>query len=224
VIAVRSLSKTYAGSAGTVPVLNDLCLEVAAGEFVAVMGRSGAGKSTLLQILGCLDQPSGGSYRFDGRETAGLGEEERAALRNRAIGFVFQTSHFVEYLDLLDNVALAGFYRPDYAPAAARERAGALLARVGLEDRSRHRPAELSGGERQRAALARALFNDPRLVLADEPTGNLDEDNMLRLGAVLGDLHRGGITVLMVTHDPDLAALAPRRLRLAGGRLEELAS
>lgn len=227
-LSVAGLGKTYTAppgaAAGAVRVLDNLDLDVGAGEFVAVMGRSGAGKSTLLQILGCLDRPTRGSYRFDGRETAGLDERERARLRNRSIGFVFQASHFVEYLDLLDNVALAGRYDPALSEAAARRRAAALLARVGLEERVRHRPGELSGGERQRAALARALFKEPRLLLADEPTGNLDEDNLRRLAGILLELNRAGLTVLMVTHDPDMAALAQRRLRLAGGRLEVLHS
>lgn len=222
-IVAENLRKRYEQGTRCVEVLDDLSLNVPAGDFVAITGSSGAGKSTLLQLLGCLDNPTSGRYWLAGNEVSRLTEGELAQVRNKRIGFIFQTSHFIDYLDLVDNVALHGFYGGDYDEAACRERARESLTDVGLGHRLEHKPAELSGGERQRAAVARALFGGPDLILADEPTGNLDQAN----GAVFADLMRSlnadGITILMVTHDAAMAAIASRQLCLRDGRLAEAA-
>ena len=223
-IRTAGLQKAYRQAEREVRVLEGLDLEIKRGEFVAIMGSSGAGKSTLLQLLGCLDAPDAGEYWLDDREVSKLGPDMLAEVRNRSIGFVFQSAHFVDYLDLVDNVALPAEYGLSAGAAQHRARATELLARVGLGHRLDHRPSELSGGERQRAAVARAMFARPRLILADEPTGNLDEENTRQLVDLLTDLHRDGITILLVTHDPDVAAIADRCYRLRGGRLEDLAA
>lgn len=223
-IRTAGLQKAYRQAERKVRVLEGLDLEIQRGEFVAIMGSSGAGKSTLLQLLGCLDAPDAGEYWLDDREVSKLGPDMLAEVRNRSIGFVFQSAHFVDYLDLVDNVALAAEYGLSAGAAQHRQRATELLTRVGLGHRLDHRPSELSGGERQRAAVARAMFARPRLILADEPTGNLDEDNTRQLVELLTDLHHDGITILLVTHDPDVAAIADRCYRLRGGRLEDLAA
>lgn len=223
-IVADRLSKAYIQGTRRVAVFESLSARIDCGEFVAVMGPSGAGKSTLLQLLGCLDTPCSGRYLLNGREVSGLAEPELAQVRNTSIGFVFQTSFFIDYLDLVDNVALKGFYGVVYDEERCRERARELLTRVGLEHRFDHRPAELSGGERQRAALARALFNEPRLILADEPSGNLDEANAGRLQVILRQLNAAGITIVMVTHDRHMASTADRCLRLEGGALLEEAA
>lgn len=223
-IRAAGLKKSYRQAEREVRVLEGLDLEMLHGEFVAIMGSSGAGKSTLLQLLGCLDTPDTGEYWLDDREVSRLGADRLAEVRNRSIGFVFQSPHFVDYLDLVDNVALPAEYGPAAGAEQHRARAAELLERVGLGHRLDHHPSELSGGERQRAAVARAMFTRPHLMLADEPTGNLDEDNTRQLVELLKDLHRDGITILMVTHDPDVAAVADRAYRLRGGRLEALAA
>jgi len=221
-IALEGLSKVYPQQSAPVEVFRDVNLNLEAGEFIALTGTSGAGKTTLLQLLGCLDQPSAGSYRFRGRETAHMSEAELAALRNRHIGFVFQNSYFIDYLDLLENVALPGFYSRGVSAPDARARAEELLDSVGIGHRGAHTPAKLSGGERQRAAIARALFNRPQLLLADEPTGNLDAGNSARIIELLETLNRSGITVLLVTHDNAIACRAQRRVQLCDGCLREL--
>ena len=223
-IRTTGLQKAYRQAEREVRVLEGLDLEIRPGEFVAIMGSSGAGKSTLLQLLGCLDVPDAGEYWLDDREVSKLGPDNLAEVRNRSIGFVFQSAHFVDYLDLVDNVALPAEYGPSTNVDQHRARAIALLQRVGLGHRLDHRPSELSGGERQRAAVARAMFARPRLILADEPTGNLDEENTRQLVELFADLHAEGITILLVTHDPDVAAVADRCYRLRGGRLEALAA
>lgn len=223
-IRTAGLQKAYRQAEREVRVLEGLDLEIQRGEFVAIMGSSGAGKSTLLQLLGCLDAPDAGEYWLDDREVSKLGADMLAEVRNRSIGFVFQSAHFVDYLDLVDNVALPAEYGLSAGADQHRARATELLQRVGLGHRLDHRPSELSGGERQRAAVARAMFARPRLILADEPTGNLDEENTRQLVELLTDLHREGITILLVTHDPDVAAIADRCYRLRGGRLEDLAA
>jgi putative ABC transport system ATP-binding protein len=210
-LEIRELSKTYRGPAGAVRVLQGLSLEVAAGEFVAVQGRSGCGKTTLLLAAGGLLRPDAGNVLVAGKDLYALSEEARARFRAAHIGFVFQQFHLIPYLSALDNVLAAGLALkvPD-----ARARAEGLLAAVGLGERGRHVPAELSTGERQRTALARALLHRPRLLLADEPTGNLDRESA---GAVLNHLAefaRAGGAVLLVTHDPAAAARAQRVIRL----------
>ena len=216
-IRVEGLTRIHRHGEGTVTALDALDLVVARGEFVALMGPSGSGKSTLLQLLGCLDTPSAGRYWLDGTAVAGLDEHALAQVRHRRIGFVFQASHFVDYLDLADNVALPGLY--GQGPLAGRAHAVALLDAVGLGQRCDHLPAALSGGERQRAAIARALFNGPDLILADEPTGNLDAANAAQILDLLGGLNANGMTLVMVTHDPLVASRAGQVLRLKAGRL-----
>lgn len=218
-IVAEHLSKSYDLGHRRIQVLNDLSLRVPEGDFVAITGRSGAGKSTLLQLLGCLDIPSSGEYRLAGNAVSRLSESELAEVRNKRIGFIFQTSHFIDYLDLVDNVALHGFYAGDYDEPACRRHARELLAKVGLGHRLTHKPAELSGGERQRAAVARALFGNPDLILADEPTGNLDTKNGAVFAGLMRELNQDGITILMVTHDATMAGIAARQLDLRDGQL-----
>ncbi|TGD75324.1 ABC transporter ATP-binding protein [Mangrovimicrobium sediminis] len=220
-LRIEGLGKRYPHPERPVEVFSDLALDVPRGQFVSLMGPSGEGKSTLLHLLGCLDRPSAGRYWLEGIEVSGLPEEALAAVRNRKIGFVFQSSHFVDYLDLRENVALPGFYGRDSDMRACYARAGQLLEDVGLGHRLHHRPAALSGGERQRAAVARALFNRPCLVLADEPTGNLDTENSRLLLTRLRELADSGITVVMVTHDEQAAGFADRVIDLAAGELRE---
>jgi putative ABC transport system ATP-binding protein len=222
-IRARSISKTYWQSGRPVPVLNDLSLSVAEGEFVALMGSSGAGKTTLMQLLGCLDKPSSGRYWLDGTEVSCLAEEGLASIRNRKIGFVFQTSHFVDYLDLVDNVSLPGFYAPGNLASEDRKRSVSLLEQMGLKHRTGHIPAALSGVERQRAAIARALFNKPKVILADEPTGNLDSENTERVMKLFSDLYRSGITIVLVTHDRAVADYANRTIELLDGGISAAA-
>ena len=218
-IRTQALTRVYRQGDDRVAALAGLTLEIQAGEFVALMGPSGCGKSTLLQILGCLDNPTSGHYWFDGEDVSTLGESGLAAIRNRRIGFVFQASHFIDYLDLTDNIALPGVYTNPALMAGYRARANQLLAQVGLGSRLNHLPAALSGGERQRAAIARALLNEPALILADEPTGNLDAANSAQVLELLLGLNRSGLTIVLVTHDPDVAARAHRTLHLAAGAI-----
>jgi putative ABC transport system ATP-binding protein len=220
VIALEGVCKTYPHPSGPVSALAHVALEIPHGAFVAVTGESGSGKSTLLQILGCLDRPSSGVYRLDGRNVGTFDDAALAQLRNRCFGFVFQTSQFVDYFDLAANVALPAEYGHGEPTRAARERAFRLLAEVGLAHRATHLPRELSGGERQRASVARALFHAPKIVLADEPTGNLDRDNADRLAEMFEALAANGTTVLLVTHDERLAACAALHYRLYKGALE----
>lgn len=220
-IRASNLTREFTQGDERILALKDFSLTVAKGEFVALMGESGAGKSTLLQILGCLDVPSSGDYFLDGERVSALDETALARIRNRTVGFVFQTSHFVDYLNLLDNVALPGFYR-DQQLARHRQRGAQLLDQVGLGHRFNHRPAELSGGEKQRAAIARALFNEPQLILADEPTGNLDRANSEQITALFQKLHQQGLTILMVTHDQRVAACAQRIVQLSAQTSSEI--
>jgi len=222
-IRARGLNKTYSENDREVTVFRGLDLECGAGEYLALMGPSGAGKTSLLQLLGCLDRPSAGDYFLDGELVSELAEEDLAAIRNRKIGFVFQTNHFVDYLDLVENVALPGRYHGAADNVALRERAAALLCDLGLADRLDHLPAELSGGERQRAAIARALFNRPRLILADEPTGNLDAEHTERTLTLLEAVLGPDIAMILVTHDAAVAARAQRTLHLRDGRLRDAA-
>ena len=220
-IELSRISKSYLRGSESVNVLRDLDLRCEAGEFLSLMGASGAGKSTLLQILGCLDTPSTGEYRLAGRSVEALSEQELARLRNHEIGFVFQSSHFVDYLDLVDNVALPAHYSPVGLTDDSRTRARLLLSRVGLEHRETHLPAALSGGERQRVAIARSLFHSPRLLLADEPTGNLDRESADQVMQLLRQIQGADVALIVVTHDPRVANMAPRQLSLIDGALEE---
>ena len=198
--------------------LDDVSLEVVKGEFVSVVGPSGCGKSTLLLTLGCLIRPSEGAVWLDERSVYDLAHEEAAALRLKTIGFVFQTFNLVPYLTALENVQLP-LYLSGVSPTEQRERANQVLDKVGLGDRLHHKPAELSVGQQQRVALARTLANNPRLILADEPTGNLDPALADEMVGELEELNRQGVTLVMVTHDPRIAARAQRQLRLSEGRM-----
>jgi putative ABC transport system ATP-binding protein len=218
VIDVEGLTRDYRVGVHVVRALRGISLHIRRGEFVAVMGPSGSGKSTFMNIVGCLDRPTSGHYRLEGRDVADLSADERAEIRNRKIGFVFQSFNLLPRHSALANVALPLLY--DGSRAEERqERAGAKLRLVGLGGREHHRPAQLSGGEQQRVAIARALVNDPVLVLADEPTGNLDTRTSVEVMAQLQALNRAGITVLLVTHEEDIAGYAGRVLGFRDGRL-----
>jgi putative ABC transport system ATP-binding protein len=219
VLHLARLSKSYGAARSMVPVLNGIDLEVHRGEYVAIIGPSGSGKSTLLNILGCLDRPTAGHYLFTGRDTAALDDRQLSRLRNTQIGFVFQSFQLVPHLTVAENVELPLFYAR-VPRSQRRRRCGGLIDRVGLSHRSTHLPSELSGGECQRAAIARALANDPALLLADEPTGNLDSHTSGEILKLFGDLHGAGATVVMITHDRAVAEAAPRRVALRDGRIE----
>jgi len=216
-IVLRDLSKVYAAGQ-TVHALRGVNLEIAAGEFVAIMGASGSGKSTLMNILGCLDTPTSGSYVLDGVPVQDRDADALAALRNRRMGFVFQQFNLMPRTSALENVELPLLYAGVRQPERSR-RALAALQRVGLGDRSSHSPAQLSGGQQQRVAIARALVNEPALILADEPTGALDSETSAEVMQLLDTLNRQGITVILVTHEADMAAWARRRLLFKDGRL-----
>jgi lipoprotein-releasing system ATP-binding protein len=219
-IRVEGLGKTYVMGQKRLEVLRDLSLEIEAGELVALTGPSGSGKSTFLNVLGTLDAPSAGRVFYDGADAFASGEEALAGFRNRNIGFVFQSHHLLPEFTALDNAAMPGLIRR-LPRAEAYARAEEMLSQVGLGDRLHHRPGELSGGEQQRVALARALCLKPRLLLADEPTGNLDPKTAEGIHALIAELNsRLGITAVVVTHNEQLARTLPRRLHLSGGRLE----
>jgi putative ABC transport system ATP-binding protein len=218
-IELQQVHRRYAMSGQTVHALAGVDVAIAAGEFVAVTGPSGSGKSSLLNILGCLDHPSSGRYLVEGRDVATLDDEASSDIRNRRIGFVFQSFHLLPRLSVLENVLLPlRFHREP--PAEAPRRARDLLERVGLGDRGGHRPGELSGGQMQRAAIARALLLKPALLLADEPTGNLDSKSAADVLGLIDEVHKGGQTVVLVTHDRDVAAHAPREIRLHDGKVD----
>ena len=218
VIRIENLHKSYETSAGLFPALKDVSLDIAYGEFVAIMGPSGSGKSTFMNILGCLDEPTAGRYVLDGRSVAELGKDELAWLRNRTIGFVFQGFNLLPRMSLLDNVALPLIYCGIEREERQR-RARDLLAKVGLEDKANSMPNKISGGQQQRVAIARALVNDPRLILADEPTGNLDSHTGEEIMALFESLNREGITIVLVTHEADIAHHAKRQVRFHDGRI-----
>jgi len=216
-IETRDLSKIYRKGVVQVPALQDVSLTVRRGEFIAIMGPSGSGKSTLLNLLGCLNRPTDGSYHLDGQDVSQLSEHELAHIRGHGIGFVFQTFNLLPRLSALRNVELPALYQGQRS--TRRQRARAVLERVGLGQRLNHLPAELSGGECQRVAVARALMNDPSLILADEPTGNLDSGTGAEILDLLCELHDEGRTIVMVTHDDEIARRAERIVRLRDGRL-----
>ncbi|GIS62233.1 MAG: ABC transporter ATP-binding protein [Planctomycetaceae bacterium] len=215
-ISLDHITKTYTGDAGPIVAVDDVSVSVEAGEFVAVVGPSGCGKTTLLLVAGGLLRPENGEVSIDGTDPYSLSGEQRARFRAEQIGFVFQQFHLVPYLNVLDNVMAPALVTGE---TSARERAGILVERFGLADRLGHRPGQLSTGERQRVALARALLNEPRVILADEPTGNLDGDNSEQVLQALKTFADEGGAVLLVTHDPDAVAFAGRQVVLQGGQL-----
>jgi len=220
-LTVDNLCKDYPTRTGTLAVLANVSLALEAGQALVVMGPSGSGKSTLLQIIGTLDSPSSGTVSLDGVNPFSLAESALAAFRNRHIGFVFQDHHLLPQCNVLENVLIPTLVAEDGDRVSFEKEARRLLERVGLSSRLDHRPAELSGGERQRAAIARALIRKPKLLLADEPTGNLDRKSAQGVGEILSELHRQEGTILMVvTHSVELAGLFPQRVEMCDGRLE----
>ena len=219
-IELEGITKVYELGGSAFKALDNVNLTIQRNEFIALTGASGSGKSTMMNILGCLDTPTSGRYSLDGEEVAGLDEEELASVRNRKIGFIFQNFYLMPRMTSLDNVAQPLIYR-GIAPAVRREHARRALERVGLGDRTGHRPNELSGGQRQRVAVARALVGQPELLLADEPTGNLDSRTAAEIMNLFAQLHDEGQTVVIVTHDPGIAAQCRRIVRLHDGRIAE---
>jgi ABC-type lipoprotein export system ATPase subunit len=219
IIELNSICKTYRMGDIAVPVLKGVSLTVARGELLALMGSSGSGKSTLMNILGCLDRADSGSYRLDGEEVSQLSPDQRALIRNRKLGFVFQSFNLLPRTSALDNVAMPLTYTAGVlSEREARRRAAEMLARVGLEERMDHEPSRLSGGQQQRVAIARALINQPPLLLADEPTGNLDSTTSEEVLAMFQELnHNEGITIIMVTHDVHVARFAQRAIHVRDG-------
>jgi putative ABC transport system ATP-binding protein len=220
VIETRNLIKRYKMGKVEVRALRGVDMTLKEGEYAAIMGPSGSGKSTLMHILGCLDTPTSGEYRLMGREVQSMSEPELAEIRRTETGFVFQSYNLLPRLTAMDNVELPMTYA-GMSARARRERAAELLERVGLTERRFHRPSELSGGEAQRVALARALANDPKIVLADEPTGNLDSKTGEGILTLLDEIHRAGKTLILVTHDESVADRAERVIRLLDGRVED---
>jgi ABC-type lipoprotein export system ATPase subunit len=217
VVRLQGVRRQY-GQVAPVVALRDVELEIVAGEWVALVGPSGSGKSSLLNIIGCLDQQTSGSYHLNGIDVSALSDGQRAGLRSRSIGFIFQSFHLMSHRTVLENVMLAETYgRRERAGRA--ERAATALAAVGLQSKAGFRPTVLSGGERQRVAIARALINKPQLLLCDEPTGNLDSFTAATILDLLAKLHADGLTLLMITHDPGVAARAQRQIRIADGSI-----
>ena len=215
-IVLDDIVRNYQQGEQQIAVLKGISLSIAPGEFVALQGPSGSGKSTLLHILGLLDRPSGGRYLLQGEDVAGLPDDRLSELRNRTLGFLFQSFYLIPYVSALENVILPGLYGPTPG-RQLRQRAEELLVQVGLGDRLQFKPSQLSGGQQQRVALARALVNDPQLLLADEPTGQLDSTTSVEILELLDTIHAQGRTLILVTHDEETAARAKRRIVLHDG-------
>ncbi len=218
-IELKDVSKDYIDDELVTPALRKISFEIKEGEFVAIMGSSGSGKSTLMHIIGFLDNLTGGNYFFDGKEISEFDDEKLAEIRNQKVGFVFQAYNLLQRTTVLDNVLLPSIYTPNVNKKEVEERAKSLLNDLGLSHRLNHRPNQLSGGEQQRVAIVRALMNNPRLILADEPTGNLDSKSGQEVMEILQDLNERGHTIIMVTHEHDVAVCAKRILELKDGRL-----
>jgi putative ABC transport system ATP-binding protein len=218
-IELQDIRRTYKVGGQTINALDGVCLDIAEGEFLAIMGRSGSGKSTLLNMLGCMDRPDGGEYRLDGQAVSAMDDDQLSEFRNRYIGFIFQSFHLLPRLTTLENVLLPRRYHDEGFREEDIERARELLGRVDLGDRLDHRPNELSGGQRQRVAIARALINQPRLLLADEPTGNLDSRTSDAIMGQLQELNRDGQTIVMVTHEQEIADFASRQIHMVDGKI-----
>ena len=218
-INLQAVRKVYRVGEVDIPALDGVTLQIERGDFLAVMGASGSGKSTLLNILGCLDQPTGGTYLLDDENVTHLSGDELARVRNRKIGFVFQNFNLLSRTSALENVELPLYYKHGVSGAERRRRARDLLQRVGLHARMEHSPGQLSGGQQQRVAIARALVNEPALILADEPTGNLDSRSGEDIMALFNQLNAEGITLVMVTHEDDIARHARRVVHMRDGRI-----
>ncbi len=218
-VDIVGVDKVYTRKAHVVPVLKQVHLQLEQGCFLSIMGASGSGKSTLLNIIGCLDQPTGGAYCLDGVDVRSASDDELSNLRSRCLGFVFQNFNLIPNLTVTENVELPFLYRSDDT-AHIRQWVTQAITQVGLHHRRGHKPAELSGGEMQRVAIARALAVQPKLILADEPTGNLDRRTGAEIMAIFNQLHRDGATIILVTHDPDIAAYADQKVTLDDGLLK----
>jgi putative ABC transport system ATP-binding protein len=218
-ITLQDVRKIYRMGDVEIPALDGVSLEIARGEFVAIMGASGSGKSTLLNILGCLDQPTSGRYDIDGENVAAMDSDQLASLRNRKLGFVFQNFNLLARTSAMENVELPSFYGRRLSAAQRHAKASALLQRMGLSERAQHLPGQLSGGQQQRVAIARALINGPSLILADEPTGNLDSRSGSEIMRLFDALNAEGITLIMVTHEEDIARHARRLIHMKDGRI-----
>jgi putative ABC transport system ATP-binding protein len=219
-VRLEDVEKTYRTGEVDVHAVRGVSLEIARGEFVALMGSSGSGKSTVMNILGCLDRPTSGRYFLDGEDVSSLSRDQLADVRNRKLGFVFQSFNLLARTSALENVELPLLYSAErLSSAELRNRAERVLEAVGLQGRGEHHPSQLSGGQQQRVAVARALINDPEVLLADEPTGNLDSRTSVELMGIFQDLNERGITIIMVTHEPDIASYARRNVVMRDGRI-----
>ncbi|HRU44152.1 MAG TPA: ABC transporter ATP-binding protein [Spirochaetota bacterium] len=222
VIEIKNLKKIYQIEDIKVNALNDVSLKVEKGDFIAIMGASGSGKSTLMNILGCLDKPTEGKYLLDGIDVSNLSKDTYAAIRNKKLGFVFQGFNLLPRTTALDNVEVPLFYGDKkISKSEAAQKSLEALKMVGLENRKNHVPNKLSGGQQQRVAIARALINDPEVILADEPTGNLDSQTSLVIMKLFSDINDKGITIILVTHEPDIAAFAKRKIVMKDGKIIE---
>jgi putative ABC transport system ATP-binding protein len=219
IVDIENLSKAYHLGSFELFALRGLDLSIEQGEYVAIMGPSGSGKSTLLNVLGCLDRPTGGTYKLGGEDVSKLDDDELSKIRGSRIGFVFQSYNLIAQLNVVENIEVPLFYR-GLSERDSAKRAKELAAMVGLGDRIKHRPSELSGGQQQRVAIARALANNPLIILADEPTGNLDSESGGEILNILGDLHKRGTTLIIVTHDAHVAERTERAIYLLDGRIE----
>jgi putative ABC transport system ATP-binding protein len=217
-LALTNIHKTFENGEEVVTALNNVSIEVKENEFVAIMGSSGSGKSTLMNVLGCLDTPNSGVYKLDGKDVASMSDDQLSHVRNKHIGFIFQTFHLLSKLDVVGNVQLPLRYS-DIDPIEADKRAADLIERVGLTHRKNHKPYEMSGGQRQRVAIARALINKPSVILADEPTGNLDSKTSKEIMDLLTELHQQGQTIVMVTHEDEIAQYAQRIIIMKDGEV-----